>query len=325
MNRNPDHMMISNVSSATVLLGFSMVTFLGASVLAQTGNGYDLTWNSIDSGGVMFSTGGSYKVGGTIGQADAGLLTGGSYRIYGGFWVPAACPASSPPQVELIPDAIGNLVVSTKNRYLSFTAGDPGQQQAIRIKITSAPAGFGSWVGSVFWVGVPSAVSELSGKDDATPPTFQRSQVECLLTNALFLTNWASRGTIHVTGRQILPGATYEITVVDKVCNPAAEASFPPASTVVLDTARWGDVAGQFDGGIGIWTAPDSTVSVTFDVVSILDKFKNAPTAPSKARADIQPHPVDAKITIVDVTRALDAFAGAQFPFSPANPAAPCP
>jgi hypothetical protein len=53
---------------------------------AQTGGTYDLTWNSIDGGGAMLSVGGSYSLGGTIGQADAGTLSGGAYTLAGGFW-----------------------------------------------------------------------------------------------------------------------------------------------------------------------------------------------------------------------------------------------
>lgn len=54
---------------------------------AQSGGGYDLTWNSIDGGGATFSTGGTYSLGGTIGQADAGTMSGGAYTLNGGFWV----------------------------------------------------------------------------------------------------------------------------------------------------------------------------------------------------------------------------------------------
>ncbi len=53
---------------------------------AQTGGGYDLTWNTIDGGGGMFSTGGPYSLGGTIGQPDAGTMSGGAYTLSGGFW-----------------------------------------------------------------------------------------------------------------------------------------------------------------------------------------------------------------------------------------------
>ena len=54
-------------------------------VMAQSG-GYDLTWSTIGGGGATFSTGGSYSLGGSIGQPDAGVLSGGSYTLNGGFW-----------------------------------------------------------------------------------------------------------------------------------------------------------------------------------------------------------------------------------------------
>jgi hypothetical protein len=47
---------------------------------------YEINWYSIDGGGAMNVIGGSYSLGGTIGQADAGTLQGGSYTINGGFW-----------------------------------------------------------------------------------------------------------------------------------------------------------------------------------------------------------------------------------------------
>lgn len=53
---------------------------------AQSGAGYDLTWSTIDSGGATLSTGGSYALGGTIGQPDGGVLSGGGYTLTGGFW-----------------------------------------------------------------------------------------------------------------------------------------------------------------------------------------------------------------------------------------------
>ena len=54
--------------------------------LAQSGGSYDLTWSSVDGGGGTFSHGGGYSLGGTAGQPDAGLLTGGGYTLGGGFW-----------------------------------------------------------------------------------------------------------------------------------------------------------------------------------------------------------------------------------------------
>jgi len=54
--------------------------------LAQSGDGYDLSWNTVDGGGHTVSSGGNYALGGTMGQPDAGALTGGRYTLVGGFW-----------------------------------------------------------------------------------------------------------------------------------------------------------------------------------------------------------------------------------------------
>jgi len=46
---------------------------------------YSIDWASIDGGGGT-STRGVYTVSGTIGQPDAGTLTGGNFALSGGFW-----------------------------------------------------------------------------------------------------------------------------------------------------------------------------------------------------------------------------------------------
>ena len=54
---------------------------------AQTGDGYDLTWNTMESGGRAAAADGSYSIYGTFGQPDARpSLTGGEYSLVGGFW-----------------------------------------------------------------------------------------------------------------------------------------------------------------------------------------------------------------------------------------------
>ncbi len=54
-------------------------------VWAQGGDGYDLSWFTVDNGGGV-SGGGAYSLGGTIGQPDAGAMIGGVYTLVGGFW-----------------------------------------------------------------------------------------------------------------------------------------------------------------------------------------------------------------------------------------------
>ena len=56
-----------------------------SAALAQSGGGYDLSWSTVDGGGTT-STGANYVLTGTIGQADADAITGGTYRLVGGFW-----------------------------------------------------------------------------------------------------------------------------------------------------------------------------------------------------------------------------------------------
>src|SRR5689334_20302326 len=65
-----------------VLFGLLSLAFcLGAR--AQT---YSVDWYKIAGGGGT-STGGTYRVSGTLGQPDAGRpMTGGNYSLTGGFW-----------------------------------------------------------------------------------------------------------------------------------------------------------------------------------------------------------------------------------------------
>ena len=70
-----------------------------AVVYAQAGGGYDLTWNTVDNGGVTFASGGGYTLGGTIGQPDAAVWSGGGYTLAGGFWS-AASAGGTPPGGE---------------------------------------------------------------------------------------------------------------------------------------------------------------------------------------------------------------------------------
>jgi len=60
--------------------------------LAASGDGFDLSWFSIDGGGGE-SNGGGYVLIGTIGQPDVGGLSGGGYYLAGGFW-PAQVPGA---------------------------------------------------------------------------------------------------------------------------------------------------------------------------------------------------------------------------------------
>lgn len=74
------------VRNALYLLILAALALPAALTLAQSGGGYDLSWNTVDGGGATFSTGGDYSLGGTAGQAEAGTLSNGAFMLSGGFW-----------------------------------------------------------------------------------------------------------------------------------------------------------------------------------------------------------------------------------------------
>ena len=80
------------------LLALAALLLLAGVAVAQ--EGYNLSWWTVDGGGQTFSAGGSYSLGGTIAQPDAGLLAGGDYRLEGGFWLGGAA-AGGPYRVYL--------------------------------------------------------------------------------------------------------------------------------------------------------------------------------------------------------------------------------
>jgi hypothetical protein len=69
---------VSGISLAILLLSVA-----ASSVQAQAN--YTIDWFSVD-GGAGTSSGGVYSVSGTIGQPDAGKMSGGNYSLEGGFW-----------------------------------------------------------------------------------------------------------------------------------------------------------------------------------------------------------------------------------------------
>ncbi len=67
--------------------------------LATAALAADLTidWHTIDGGGRISSTGGWFELSATIGQPDAGFMTGGGFQLTGGFWFeqpPGDCNAT---------------------------------------------------------------------------------------------------------------------------------------------------------------------------------------------------------------------------------------
>lgn len=92
-------------------------------LVASADSGYSIPWFTVDGGGGT-STGGVYALSGTIGQHDAGRMTGGAYTIEGGFWGGAA--ANLPCNAADLAPAFGILDLADVVAFVTaFTAQNP--------------------------------------------------------------------------------------------------------------------------------------------------------------------------------------------------------
>jgi len=71
-----------NPAPAIVIL----MLLLAIAAVTRGAVGYDISPWSVAGGGVMFSSGGNYSLGGTIGQPSAGQIGVGGYTLGSGFW-----------------------------------------------------------------------------------------------------------------------------------------------------------------------------------------------------------------------------------------------
>jgi hypothetical protein len=115
-------MRLSRILSRVALLAVAVT--LAPSALAQ----YTITSSVIAGGGATFSTGGTYSLGGTIGQPDASnAMIGGTYSLTGGFWARIA--------VFLKGDATGNGIVDVADVFYLinnlFAGGPPAPSPCV--------------------------------------------------------------------------------------------------------------------------------------------------------------------------------------------------
>ena len=112
-------------------------TALLAGALGLNAQNYAIDWYKVAGGGGS-STGGVYSVSGTIGQPDAGLLSGGNYSLVGGFWgIIAAVQTPGAPALTITRTPTNTVVVSWPYPSTGFSL-----QQNPDLKTTSwtAPA-----------------------------------------------------------------------------------------------------------------------------------------------------------------------------------------
>lgn len=72
-------------------IGIAMLLMMTPAIFAGD---FDMSWITVDSGGVSPVSGGEFELSGTIGQPDANVMvaSGGNYELQAGFWVVVAGP-----------------------------------------------------------------------------------------------------------------------------------------------------------------------------------------------------------------------------------------
>ena len=89
--------------------------------LSADGQNFAIDWFTIDGGGGT-STGAVYSVSGTIGQPDAGHMSGGNYGLDGGFWgIIAAVQTPGAPLLAIQRTSTNTVALSWPSPSTGFT------------------------------------------------------------------------------------------------------------------------------------------------------------------------------------------------------------
>lgn len=141
--------------SAVLVLAILLLGFAVPRASSQT---YSIDWFTIDGGGGT-STGGVYSVSGTIGQPDAGHMSGGNFTIDGGFWgIIAAVQSPGSPLLRVVRTTTNTVVVAWPAPSTGFSL-----QENSDLKTTA-------------WSGITNTVNVVGSENQiiAAPPVGNR-------------------------------------------------------------------------------------------------------------------------------------------------------
>jgi hypothetical protein len=304
----------------TVATVLALVLLLIGSAAAQT---YEVPWYTVDSGGIVDASGNLYTAGGTIGQADAGDMTGGLYAVKGGYWVlmTEAAPAALRPMPEdcgevcslascttdddcaeqshcvAAPtgDPPGGMCYAPKHRYLSIVRhADQVANTARRVRLQG-----GAVLG---WVGAPDQNAGLWLAEVVALPVYEDID---------FTGTWPT--TVHVSDCEVATGETYEIQAIALGQDIGNEANY--SEPLVLHTpTKWGDVVAQCPGDV---CTPPQGIANLDDIMAKIKKFQAIPVAPlmwlddDPSAGSESPNQV---INLGDIMNSVRGFQGEPYP-----------
>jgi hypothetical protein len=219
-----------------------------------------------------------------------------------------SCTLSAAPSGDFSP-VPADAGLGAKNRYITFTGGTPGRSEAVRVIFDSVP-GYEYAENREMWVQEPVETTEASGSD-GPPGVGEGSMWAATLGCNPFYTDWSVYDRVDVYNAAVVPGASYILQMIDDTCPTGNELNYSDAIAVNMSAA--GDAVGSSCAPPPC-NAPQGVIDFT-DIGQVVDKFKNEPAAPRKARADLVNSnilfaPPDRKIDFVDISYDVDCFRG---------------
>jgi hypothetical protein len=122
---------------SAVALGSALL--VAATLTPAHAQSFSIDWYTIDGGGGT-STGGAYQLSGTIGQSDAGAMSGGNYSLTGGFWSIISVVQNPPgPLLSIRLTATNTVVISWPSPSTGFVLmanGDSSSHNWVQVAQT---------------------------------------------------------------------------------------------------------------------------------------------------------------------------------------------
>lgn len=211
-----------------------------------------------------------------------------------------------------------------KTRFISFSPDNLGRETALRVWLTSLhhpnppytggpTVPFTAFEGEYRWVGPPDSFMEST----VSSIQFYSASLQC----DPYYQDWGAIGLLHVTGSAIVPSSIYDVESVAIDCLGTEDTCTLVSDPVAIGTTRWGDVTEPY-APPSLTVQPDIT-----DVSALVDKFRNAPGAPIKARGlqagepgnpfgEITDPVIAVDFSFAHISACVDAFRGVPYPYT---------
>jgi hypothetical protein len=238
------------------------------------------------------------------------VAVGQILTVFEGDQVPPA--AATPPA-----DAQGS--ERAKNRFISVVvpAGEPGDETAIRVRLTSlhhppSPPGapnFSAFEGDYRYVRLFRDGSNnpiFDCLDSATSgSTYKCATLGCTPEYR----DWAAElggQVLHITGPSVIPSSIYDVAQLGTTCTGIEATCLVASNELSVQTVLWGNV-------------DNNPALNAIDISAVVDKVKDLPSSLPEWRAMLQPNsptPHTNQLSALDIAQVVNAIKGIPYGFA---------